>query len=210
MDAHALRLDRRKTLPSPNGERDWDLEEVDFTLDPASSVPAAGTGTTDSGRAALTGGAASTLASAIRNVLQQAAAVAGTGAVPLNGLFEAHYSALAETLTTQYQKLMVKGSGATPPKTPPSNQTRTPQSQSETDTSALGDIATALGNMDVLSCALDGLITQMRAGIPGDGRSTAPDGTPNDLHCDACRSPPYRTLAARRRLWTIRGSVWSM
>ncbi len=168
-------------LPSPNGERDWDLEEVDFTLDPASSVPAAGTGTTYSGRAALTGGAASTLASAIRNVLQQAAAVAGTGAVPLNGLFEAHYSALAETLTTQYQKLMVKGSGATPPKTPPSNQTRTPQSQSETDTSALGDIATALGNMDVLSCALDGLITQMRAGIPGDGRSTAPDGTPNDF-----------------------------
>jgi hypothetical protein len=139
-------------IASPQGIADWQLGEVDFTLHPNAAIPGAGSGIVLAGRSTMTGGASATLASAVRNALVQAASVAGTAPVPVSGQ-EAFYSPLAQQLTAHFQELtLASATGASP----------------------LADIATALGQMDVLSCGLDGLLTQLRGGVAGDGSVTAP------------------------------------
>ncbi len=152
-------------VPSPGGLGDWDLGQIEFVLDPGAPVPAAGQGTLFQGRSSLTGGASSVLAAAVNNALQQAASVAGTGPVPVPGpgnlAREAFYSPLAQSLVAQFQAMRL-GPAPGPGQDQPAQ---------------LADIASALAQMDVLSCGLDGLLTQLRGGIPADGTSAAPDGT---------------------------------
>jgi hypothetical protein len=156
-------------VPSPNGVADWRLDQLDYVLNDKATVPAAGTGVTCTGRSPVTGGASATLAAAINNALDQASRVAGTGGVPVpvtaGGLRqrEAFYSPEAQQLLAQFQGMQVatpSGSGGSDGASP----------------GELSDIATALAQMDVLSCGLDSLLTQLRGGVPADGTSTAPGG----------------------------------
>ena len=73
-------------LPSPNGENDWTLGELDFTLNDTATIPTAGSGIMFSGRATLTGGASATLASAVQKALDDVTRISGTGQVPPQGL----------------------------------------------------------------------------------------------------------------------------
>jgi len=155
-------------VPSPGGLDDWDLGQIDYTLDPKATIPSAGQGTICQGRSPLTGGASSTLASAVNNALQQAASVGGTGPLPVPAagkpFREAFFSPLAQRLVGQFQAMAISplpGGTAQDPVQP----------------SQLEDIASELAQMDVLSCGLDGLATQLRGGIPADGTSAAPGGT---------------------------------
>ena len=152
-------------LPSPNGEKDWMLDEIDYVLNRAAPIPAPGTGVAVQGRATLTGGASQVLASALANAIKQAASISGTGPIP-QGKIEAHYSEMAQLLTSKYASYIVGGSNSG-------------NAQSNTDTS-MTDIATALSQMDVLSCGLDDLLTQLRGGLPGDGHSLPKDGKTPD------------------------------
>jgi hypothetical protein len=152
-------------VPSPNGLDDWDLGQIDFTLDPKATVPAARQGTVFQGRSPVTGGASNVLAAAVNNALKQAASIGGTGPVPASApghlVREAFYSPLAQTLVTQFQAMQLgPASGA-----------------GQDQAAPLTDIASALAQIDVLSCGLDGLLTQLRGGIPADGSSAAPGGT---------------------------------
>ncbi len=147
-------------LPSPNGENDWTLGELDFALNDKAPIPAAGSGTMFTGRATLTGGASATLASAVTKALNDASRIAGTGQVPVAQ--EAFFSQLGHELSLRFQALTLTpaaaGNGAAP------------------DPSLLNDIGSALANMDVLSCGLTGLLRQLRGGVAPDGTSTAPGG----------------------------------
>jgi hypothetical protein len=139
-------------LASPHGIADWQLGEIDFTLQAGAAIPQAGSGILLSGQSTVTGGASATLAAAVRNAVTQAAAVGGTAPIAATGL-EAFHSPLAQQLTARLQQLALPAA---------------------TGASPLADVATALGQMDVLSCGLDGLLTQLRGGVPGDGSVTAP------------------------------------
>jgi hypothetical protein len=151
-------------LASPNGEDDWTLSELDFVLNDKATIPSEGSGVTFTGRANLTGGASATLAAAVQKALNDATRIAGTGQVPV-ARHEAFFSSLAQTLSVQFQGLSlaltpaVAGGDGAP------------------DPSLLNDIGNALAQMDVLSCGLDGLLKQLRAGVAPDGTSTAPGGT---------------------------------
>jgi hypothetical protein len=147
-------------VPSPNGVRDWDLDQIDFVC-PETVVPPAGAGLIFSGRSAVTGGASKALASAVNNALHQAASIAGTGQVPAGGR-EAFYSEHAQRLLARFQRLGIATD---------------PSPGSGTSPTQLEDLATALSHMDVLSCGLDGLLTQLRGGVLSDGQSTAAGGT---------------------------------
>jgi hypothetical protein len=148
-------------LPSPNGENDWTLGELDFVLNDNAPIPAAGSGIMFTGRSTLTGGASSTLASAVQKALSDASRISGIGQVPVNG-YEAFFSQLAQSLTLRLQTLSLASGGQI--------------GDASVDPSLLNDIGSALAQMDVLSCGLDGLLTQMRGGIPPDGKSIAPGG----------------------------------
>jgi len=139
-------------VASPRGMADWQLGEIDFTLQPSAAIPPAGSGIVLTGQSTVTGGAGAALASAVRNALGQAAGVAGTAPVTATGV-EAFFSPLAQQLTAHLQQLALPAA---------------------TGASPLADVATALGQMDVLSCGLNGLLTQLRGGTPGDGSVTAP------------------------------------
>jgi hypothetical protein len=70
------------------------------------------------------------------------------------------YSPLSQQLLEQFQGMALATGSSSDPVQPPELQ----------------DIASALAQMDVLSCGLDGLLKQLRGGIPPDGTSTAPGG----------------------------------
>lgn len=151
-------------VQSPNGEQDWTLDEVDYTLKPNAVIPPAGSGIICRGRAQVTGGASHALAAAVANAIQQAAGIAGTGPVPLAHK-EAWFSGMARNLTANYQALRLLNFTAPPL-----------DGQNASESAQLTDISTALSQMDVLSCGLNGLITQLRGGVPGDGVSKNPEG----------------------------------
>jgi hypothetical protein len=150
-------------LPSTNGENDWTLGQIDYSLNAETAIPQPASGVTFTGRATLTGGAATALGSAVRKALDDVTRIAGAGPVPTKG-YEAYFSALAETLNTSLLKLTIKA---------PTLGEGQPGDTGSTDPALLNDIASALTQMDVLSCGLDGLLTQLRGGIPADGTSTA-------------------------------------
>ena len=152
-------------VASPDGVEDWELEQLDYVLGQQATVPGAGKGVTFIGRSPVTGGASATLSSAINNALNQAASVGGSGGVPVpsgtNLARERFYSPLAQNLVAQFAAMHID------PSTP--DDTATP--------AQLQSIATALSQMDVLSCGLGGLLLDLRGGVPPDGISTPPGGT---------------------------------
>jgi hypothetical protein len=158
-------------LPSPKGEDDWTLGELDFGLNADAAIPQAGSGTSFSGRATLTGGASATLAAAVRKALDDVTRIAGSGQVPAKGI-EAHYSDLAASLSSNLRILSLGAAAATAG----GAGAGAAAGDGAVDPSLLNDIASALQQMDVLSCGLNGLLTKLRGGVPADGRSTAPSG----------------------------------
>lgn len=91
--------------------------------------------------------------------------IGGTAPVPVSGI-EAHFSQLAQTLSTSLRFLNLAGLAVNP-----SNGDDQP-----VDPSLLNDISTALSQIDVLSCGFNGILTQLRGGVPGDGSSTPASG----------------------------------
>jgi hypothetical protein len=153
-------------LPSPNGEADWTLGELDFVLNDKAPIPSAGTGVTYQGRATLTGGGSATLASAVQKALNDVTRIAGTGQVPV-ARFEAHFSQLAQVLSLRMQSLSLSAAASA----------GGDGGDGAVDPSLLNDTGNALAQMDVLSCGLDGLLRQLRAGVAPDGIATPPGGT---------------------------------
>jgi hypothetical protein len=160
-----LHLDWRiQFIPSPRGISDWSLDEIDYypgsqTLpDPKDTT----SGVTLSGRAHLTGGAPAAIASSVRLALAQAQAAGGAG--PLQPDLVARFnSPMSQLLIGNLVSLTANLS---------------PAVQGAIDRSTLADIASTLENMDVLTGATDNFRTRLRAGIPGDGKSTQPTITP--------------------------------
>jgi len=76
------------------------LDEIDYVLNRLHRYPPPGTGVAVQGRATLTGGASQVLASAFGKCYQQAASISGTGPIP-QGKIEAHYSEMAQLLTSK-------------------------------------------------------------------------------------------------------------
>ncbi len=152
-------------VASPDGVEDWELEQLDYVLGEQATVPGAGKGVTFIGRSPVTGGASATLSSAINNALNQAASVGGSGGVPVpsgtNLARERFYSPLAQNLVAQFAAMHIDPSTSDDAATP----------------AQLQSIATALSQMDVLSCGLGGLLLDLRGGVPPDGISTPPGGT---------------------------------
>jgi hypothetical protein len=151
-------------LPSPNRENDWTLGELDFALNADATIPKPGSGLLFSGSSTLTGGASATLASAVQKALDDVSRIAGTGQVPPGGI-EMFFSELSQSFGLTLRTLSL---------TPAASQARSAVEDWAVDPSLLNDIGSALAQMDVLSCGLNGLLTQTRGGVPADGRSTAP------------------------------------
>jgi hypothetical protein len=153
-------------LPSVNGDDDWTLTDLDYTLNSDAPIPQPGSGVIFQGRATLTAGAANTVAAAVRKALDDVTRISGAGPVPTQGV-EAYFCGLAESLSLHLRGLSL---GA------PAAVSSPPGDDSSVDPSLLNDIASALAQMDILSCGLDGLLTQLRGGIPADGQTGAPGG----------------------------------
>lgn len=155
-------------LPSPGGEDDWTLGELDFTLNEGAVIPAAGSGIMCQGRSTLTGGASATLASAILQATNAASRIGGSAPVPAAGI-EKHFSELAGVLSASFRALTLGNvtAGASAPGA---------SGASGSDPALLEDIASALASMDILSCGLNGILTQLRGGLPGDGTSQPAGG----------------------------------
>jgi hypothetical protein len=170
-------------IPSTHGATDWDLGEIDYATDPTIAPPAhnppavTNTGTFTpveqppnsfilSGRAHLTGGAASTAAASLHQAIAQAQAAGGAG----NLLPDKHikyHSDFAQVALTAYATMAgdikVSITGGTP-------------ALSTIDRSSLQDILDTLDSMDVLAGAADNLTRQMRGGNLPDGKSTPTSG----------------------------------
>ena len=170
-------------IPSTNAVADWTLGEIDYSTDPTIAPPApnpapvTNTGTYTpvqqppnsfilSGRAHLTGGAASTAAASLRQAIAQAQAAGGAGNLTPNKYIKFH-SEFAQIALNAYSKMaediQVSITGGTP-------------SHSTIDRSSLQDILDTLDGMDVLAGAADNLTRQMRGGNLPDGKSTPTSG----------------------------------
>jgi hypothetical protein len=161
-------------MPSANGVQDWSLDEIDYRPK-AASLPAANdtaSGIIREGRALLTGGIATTIAAGVNKALQQAQSAGGSTALPPNTIGRFN-SSFAQFLVAAISALSGQGSSAQPG-TGDVGDGDIPA----IDRSALADIAETLGNMDILAGALDSFHTRLRGGVPGDGSSLSPGGTP--------------------------------
>ena len=152
-------------IPSANGVSDWVLDEIDFA--PGSQkLPDPGDTTSGvqlSGRVHLTSGAPAAIASSVRLALAQAQRAAGTG--PLAPNVQVRFnSKVSETVLASFTTLTANA------RLSPRIAVR--DDLSPIDRTALSDLASSLENMDVLTGSLDNFRTKLRAGVPGDGKST--------------------------------------
>jgi hypothetical protein len=158
---------RIQFIPSAGGAADWQLGEIDFNESVPKLPPSVNplNTLTLEGRSPLTSGASATLAAAVRQSLSQIANSGGMAKLS-SGTFSARAaSMLSQTLMSSVNALTFKpGVFAA-------------GNVAGSDRSQLEDIATALDSMDVLAGGFNGLLTQLRGGVPGDGASTTKDGT---------------------------------
>jgi hypothetical protein len=154
-------------IPSPGGVRDWALDETDFSWSGQALPDAADTksGIVLSGRAHLTGGAATLFGSAVHAALDQALHAGGAAPLPSN-YTERFASVYAQGFVADFLSI-TQGLGN---KSGSADAGGVPA----VDRSALQDIASSLDQMDVLAGSLDSFHVQLRGGYPGDGMS-APD-----------------------------------
>jgi hypothetical protein len=132
-------------IPSPRGIEDWTLGEIDFHPNDEALPPANDTtsGIILSGRALLTGGVTTHVASSIRNALKQAAGAAGSEPLKPDQVHQFH-SSLSQVLLQTYSGFAISQAG-------PGVNGGVPA----IDRSALEDITGTLEHMDVLGGALD-------------------------------------------------------
>ncbi len=171
-------------IPSPNGVKDWSLGEIDYATAPAnapaapdptgaqqpgtSGQPAAANPLGSfvlSGRAHLTGGAASTAAASLRLAMTQAQAAGGAGNLTPNthSSFHSKHAQIAlAAYAAMAQKIKVKITASA---------SATTNDIPAVDRSALQDILDTIDSMDVLVGAVDNFTRQMRGGYPSDGAS---------------------------------------
>jgi len=139
-------------LPSPAGERDWSLGEIDLgpvDADVAAPLVIQGRTLLSSGPATLLGGVASETRGQAQRV--------GT-AVTLPVEHRARFASdVAQTLTQAMATLNVAPAATG-------------------DAAALADVASRLADSDLLAGALDPLHVDLRGGVPGDGSATTGGG----------------------------------
>jgi len=179
-------------IPSPRGVTDWTLDEIDFDAT-GKDLPDPGdtkSGIIRNGRAHLAGGAAATFAAAVHTALDQASRAGGTAPLPAR-FAERFPSDFAQTFMVKYfnatqalaTNLAAAGGGE--------------DGVPGVDRSALGDIASALDQMDVLVGSLDSFHVQLRGGYPGDGKSAPGQGKPAPSPFVALRAGFMRILRLR-------------
>jgi hypothetical protein len=173
---NAIHLDWQvQFVPSADGVADWELDETEFAPDPTKLPSTKYEGAIPlQGRAHLTAGIASTVASSVRRALAQAALAGGsTSLTP--GQRVQFYSDHAAKMMNLY--VNVTGNLAT-------NLAQNSSggggggSVSAVDRSGLQDIASALEQMDVLCGAFDGFHQQLRGGLEGNGVKVPDPGKP--------------------------------
>lgn len=163
-------------IPSPKGADDWALDEIDYRVPPANLPPTTAPAVvTVSGRTLVTGGAASSMAGAVRHALDELQHAGTAGTLAAQGTIWA--------LSQRVQKIMVQlasltsastvaaASGATSAQSGSGGSTgdassdgtgATSDAISAQDAQQLTDLATLLDSMDVLSGALDSLRKRLR------------------------------------------------
>jgi hypothetical protein len=155
-------------VPSADGLDDWELDESEFSPNltklPSTKYEQA---IPLQGRAHLTGGIASTVASSVRRALAKAALAGGSTSLTPGKRIQ-FYSAHAANMLSLYTNTTAK-LATNLGKVPPAGGGVSP-----VDRSGLQDIASALEQMDVLCGAFDGFHLQLRGGFEGDG-VTKPD-----------------------------------
>lgn len=147
-------------IPSPDGVRNWNLEETDYQ--PTDGLPAPDDTTSGvilKGRALLTGGATAAIAAGVRKALEKAQSAGDSVSLTPNLLASRFNSAIAMTLIGDLSAVTNKVNSSL------ANAT----AGRPIDRSALADIATTLENMDVLAGAFDSFHTALRGGFVGDG-----------------------------------------
>jgi hypothetical protein len=163
-------------LASPRHLEDWALGELDFAPDEG-GVPAVGTAfsTVVSGRALLSGGAATSMMGALTKAMVDVNVIGSSVVIQSNKLLR---------FSSTLQETMIQMLATLPPLSDAvagkegSTGTTADGATSSDHSAALGDVAKALDQMDVLSGALDGLYDKLRAalskqGRPGDGELVA-------------------------------------
>jgi hypothetical protein len=152
---------RIEYIPSAAGVKDWTLGENDFTetvpkLPPASGPPGV---LTFQGRCPVTAGVNRTLASSIRNAVDQISRSGGSANLAPTLHLEAFASEVSEKLLTAIADLAVKNA-------------------SDEKKADFEDIATALESMDVVSASFNGFHRGLRGGYGQDGISAPESGGP--------------------------------
>ncbi|HEX5354824.1 MAG TPA: hypothetical protein VFW93_01305 [Aquabacterium sp.] len=143
-----LHLDWRvEFTPSPKGIDDWDFGECDFN-EAAPKVPAKGSvqPIVIEGRSYLAAGAGKTMASAIRQTLSDALRIGDSGTLDVEAV-HAYASDIGREVSRFISNIVPKSAE---------------EGLNAQERAALGDIATALEHMDVLSGGFDGLHKAMR------------------------------------------------
>lgn len=143
-----LHLDWRiEFTPSPHGIDDWDFGECDFN-EAAPKVPAAGqvTPIVIEGRSYLAAGAGKTMASAIRQTLADALRIGDSGTLDVQAV-HAYASDIGRQVSQFISGIVPKADD---------------DGLNAQERAALGDIASALENMDVLSGGFDGIHKTLR------------------------------------------------
>lgn len=143
-----LHLDWRiEFTPSPQGIDDWDFGECDFNED-APKVPATGSVTpiVIEGRSYLAAGAGKAMASAIRQTLSDALRIGDSGTLDVEAV-HAYASGIGREVSRFISGIVPKAGD---------------DGLNAEERAALGDIASALEQMDVLTGGLDGIQKTMR------------------------------------------------
>lgn len=159
-----LHLDWRvEYTPSPGGRADWDLGEIDYN-ESAPAVPPAGSVAplVIEGRSPLSAGAGQTLAAAIRRSVDEALRSGTSGTVSTENVY-AYASEIGKSMSERIGGIAYKLGGEA--------------SVDAQERATLGDLASALEQMDALSAGLDGLHRGLRAGFAADGAAAPADGT---------------------------------
>lgn len=152
-------------LPSAHDAHDWDLGEVDFAPDTEGiPVPDAHSDLVLVGRTLLTGGAATSLAGAVKKALDDANNAGSATIVSADSSSKAKPDGVVR-YSSKYSKETVEKaiSGAQ----------ATENAISSDDRSGLQDIIKTLAQMDVLSGALDHFHAKLRAMLAARGRPDA-------------------------------------
>lgn len=162
-----LHLDwRAEFIPSPDGDDNWSLEEVDYN-ELAEQVPTADQPPPRivnlEGRSGLSANAGSIISSAVRRALEQVAETGGGDEAPPKNVVVQYQSNTAATVLAKAAGYQLKVARV---------------GESQSTRADLMDVAEALENMDVLNGVFEDMHIQLRGGLIPDGQthgSTTPE-----------------------------------